>query len=249
MKKSGSISGYFTEGFALLNKSLEVFLVALIFFFISSINSFILIPKLPWPEVLSNLLFITANLIGIGFSLSIPVFLLEKQRGKALNLNKMFSTTLQNTKRIILPAILILIFFVILLIVVGAVILTTLKPTNEQITQFFQSPGNRWNPFFFLLLILPIISSFLVFAPFLFSLEHKGLLVSIKGSITTSLKHLPYITAVIAAGIIPYLLINFLPTSESWALFLGGAITTYIDLVVIASTLFYYQKVIKKEIA
>lgn len=183
----------------------------------------------------------------MGFSLSIPIFLLRKQQNKSLDLQEMLSTTIQNTKRIILPAILLFILLVVLLIASFVLVAIFLHPTKEQVPQFFQSLGNLskgWNPYF---LIPPVILSFFTFAPFFFALEHKGFFASIKDSFILSFRHLPYLAIVMLVGMISYSATSFLPVTEFWGLLLRYAISLYVSLIITASTLFYYHKAVKSK--
>lgn len=241
MEKEKSLLNYYLRGFTLTNKSLDVYLLAVV------LASLTLLPSLLPDSAMSRILLLPSMLfaiIDLGFSLSIPIFLLYKQQNKSLNFQTIISTTIQNTKRIILPAILIFILLLILLVV--SVVLTAifLHPAKEQVTQFSRSWSQfskGWNPIF---LILPIIFSLFTFTPFLFALERKGLLVSIKNSFMMSFRHLPYLSLVMVIGAISYSITSFLPTGV-WGLFIRNPIRLYISLIATASTLFYYQKNIK----
>ena len=229
MNKEKPLFSYYFDGLALINKSLEVYLIALVLSLLSFISFYI------------------TSIISIGFSLSVPVFLLQRQQNKPLALQHILSTTINNTKRIILPLILTFILLIVLLIVSFVLIAIFLPLIKEQILQFFQSwdrLSKGWHPIF---LISSILFSFFVFTPFFFSLEYKGLLVSIKKSIALSFRNLSYIASVILVGVISYSVTSLLPITEIWGLLLKTAIALYLSLVVTASTLFYYQKVIKIE--
>lgn len=235
---------YFSQGFTLANKSFEVYLVTLILIVMSSINAFI--PKPPWPEAISTVYFIISTLLYFGFSLSTPVFLREKQHGKALNFRTVFLTTLQNTKRILLPGIVLFIIMIALGIFSMFIIYTS--NNKEQIIQSLRSIGtlNGRDP---ISLISFALTSFFVFTSFFFSLDNKNLLISIKNSIVTSFKHLSYILIIAVISIISTILVSFIPLDKPWLIFLKDSISSYIGFIIIASTLSYYQKVIKKETA
>lgn len=244
MEKERSLLDYYLNGLTLTNRSLKIYLLTI------ALTSPTLLPSLlsnsPLSEILS-LLFVPFAIINLGFSLSIPVFLLYRQQNRSLDFQTIISTTIQNTKRIILPGILIFILFALLLISSFIITAVLLHPSKEQVTQFFQSLSqlnNGWHPAIF---ILSIIFSFFVFTSLLFSLEHKGLLDSIKDSFMISFQHLRYLSLVIITGMISYSITSFLPTEETWGLFARNAISLYITLAVTASTLFYYQKNIKGE--
>lgn len=242
MNKNQSILGYYSAGFTLANKSLEIYLISLFILLPTSLN--FLFPNSPYSAVLT-LVSLLATIINIGFSLSIPVFLIQKQQNQPLTFQNIVSTTIQSTKRMILPALLIFILLVALLMLFVILLITFFHPTAGQVQQFFQSWGNLskgWQPIF---LIQSIIVSFLVFTSFLFSLESQGLFSSLKNSIIISIKNLPYLVGLIILGIISYSLTSFLPVTEFWGLFLRFAVSLYIGLMITANTLFYYQDVVK----
>lgn len=244
MNKEKSLANYYSRGFALTNKNLEVYLINLVIELPTILHS--LFPKLPFSGILALFSYVMI-LISLGFSLSIPLFLLQKQQNKSLDFQDMLSTTFQNTKRIILPAILVFIILVVLLIVSSILVAISLHPTKEQVLQFFQSWGNLgrgWHP---ILLILPFTLSFFVFTPFLFALEHKGLFTSIRDGFVMCTRHLPYLVTVMFVGMISYSVISFLPGTEFWGLLLRIAINLYVSLIVAASTLFYYQQNIRSD--
>src|SRR3989344_1311362 len=242
MNQEKPLLKYFFEGFALANRNLEIYFLGLIIVILPPLLSAIL-PNLPILNALSPVFY----LISFGFSLSIPKFLIQKHHNYSLSLKNIFSTTMQSTKRIILPSILLFIIATILLMVIFALVVIFLRPTPEQIAQFFRDfnySNIRWHPFF--LILVPVIS-FFVFTPILFSLEHKGLITSLLNSISTSFSHLPYLSIVIAIDFISYAGTSFFPIYEVWGSSAEYIISSYIGLVVISSTLLYYQKKIRNE--
>lgn len=242
MNQNQSILKFYSDGFTLTNKSLDIYLISLFIFLPILLNYFF--PNSPYYVVLT-LLSIPVAILNIGFSLSVPIFLLQKQQNQSLNFKSILSTTTQSIRRMILPAFLIFILFVALLMLSFILLFIFLHPTGRQVQQFFQSFSNLskgWHPIF---LIQPIIVSFLVFTPFLFSLEQQGLFASLKNSLVISIKNLPYLVGVIILGIISYSVTSFLPVTEFWGLFLRFAVSLYIGLIITASTLFYYQDVVK----
>lgn len=241
MDKEKPVLNYFLEGFRLANRSLEIYFILLIlsllYFYGTSF------PNQPLSLVYSILSFIIF-VISVSFSLSVPVFLIQKQQGNALSIPSLLSTTMVNTKRIILPGILIFTILIMFLIATFILIGILLHPTSTQIAHFFQNFDPAWNP---VVLILVIIFPFFVFTPLFFSLEKKGLLISIKHSIATCFKHLPYLILVIAIDVLSYSLNNLLPITDIGGSYLKSIISLYISFVIATSTLLYYQKRIKKE--
>lgn len=242
MDKEKPLLKYFFEGFSLTNHNIEIYLIGLIIVLLPSLL-YAVSPNLPILNTLSPVFY----LVAFGFKLSIPKFLIQKHHDKSLVFKNIFSTTIQNTGKIILPAILLFIIFTILLMIAFALVAIFLRPTPGQISQFFESwnySNIRWHPF--LLFLFPIFS-FFVFSPILFSLEHKGLFASIIGSIITSFHHLPYLAIVIAVDFISFAVTSFLPANEVWGSSIRYIVSSYISLVIISSTLFYYQKRIANE--
>lgn len=240
----GSLLTFFKKGFDLTNKSLDIYLIKLIIYSLYLVNYL-----LPYVDSTIIAIIITVPLLPIifllntSFSLSLPVFLLRKQQNKSTDLQNIFSVTTRNIKRLILP--LILIFLIFMLVGITFLISLTALLGWEQFLQSSQSLSNytkRWNPF---IILSAALSSFFVFSPFLFSLENKGLISSLKGSVALSFKHLSYILWVFLANFISYSIYSFFLT-ETWGLFLTTAINFYIGLLVTSSTLFYYQKISSK---
>ncbi|MDP3724019.1 MAG: hypothetical protein Q8R11_00110 [bacterium] len=239
MNKITSLFSYFSSGFALTNKSFDIYLISLALLLLFEL------PSLPLDFSLSVVLSLLSTIglaVNFGFSISIPVFLLQKQQDKPLDLRRVVSVTIQNTKRAILP-----LFYLFILGIIFLVFLVIfLHPTREQAWQFFQDWANSGNkdP---RLLILPIILSFFVFTSFLFSLEQRGFFRSMKDSVLLSFRNLPYLVLIIIIEAVSWSVISFLPSSEFWSQFLRYVISLYISLVIAASTLFYYQRVVKGE--
>lgn len=240
---------YFLNGFSLTNRSLDILLI----------NLFLFLPLLK-PTLLINytqnsifgavLLLLAAFLlafISIGFLLSIPVFLVQKQQKKALDYRHLGGVVIKNTRRIILPGVLLLVLLAVTLILLAILIEIFLhpNPSSKEITSFFQSIGKGWYLIFFILLV---VITFFEFTSFFFSLEHDGLFSSMKKSISVAFNNLHYISIVILISIIYSLIISFVPIGTFWGqwrlvrMFLDG----YISLAVISSSLFYYQNVIKR---
>lgn len=244
MSKKKSLTNYYSQGFTLANKSSEIYLISLALSLLGILNSHS--PKLPISGVMSLLGYLLV-LISWSFSLSIPVFLLQKQHKKFLDFHSIFSITIQNTKRILLPAILLFALLVLLIIVSVVVFIIFINPTKEQFSQFLPNLSSLISPSHPVFLVTPVISSFFIFTPFIFALENKGLFASIKDSFAISFRHLPYLATVILIGMVTYSITSFLPITELWGLCLRIAISLYVALIVKTSTLFYYQKSINSK--
>lgn len=230
---------YFTKGLSLVNKSWGILLFGLI------LTSFV--SSLPY---LSGDSFIKGTLqaigfllifIEFGFSYSLPVFLLARQEGKSVNFGDILSTSLQNTKRLILPLILIFILFIILFIVVNFILVVQfIYGGNFNFMQNATQGFNPWNLFFAFLIGL---FSFFTFSPIYFSLEKDGLFRSIKRSINLSIKNLDFIIIIFVISVVIFL-ISTQPLKDYqsfWQLFLKGIIYQFEGLLFSAAALIFYQ--------
>lgn len=239
---------YFLRGFALANRSLDLFFIGL---FLSlgeiSLNSLVQNPTIGF--VFTILSFVIFS-ISQGFLLSMPVFLVQKQEKKPLDKKHLVKVVLKNSKRIIVPVIIffVLIFFAVLLIPLLVppefIFGPYSKKSEEEIISFMQNVGKSWSPIF----LIPLsLAAFFGFTSFFFSLENHGLLSSFKKSIGAAFNNLRYIGIVILINIIIfYSITNLIPNEVFWGQLVKMVLAQYLALVLISSSLFYYQNVIKK---
>ncbi len=238
--KLKSIIQYFLNGFSLTNRSLDIFLISLSLSLPSLIKYFM--PNTILGKVLSPVSFVLL-FISIGFMLSLPVFLEQKQQKKVSDYRNIVKITFENTKRIILPSVLLFITFIVLLMFSFILVAIFLHPNKDQVSIFFQNIGKGWQPIF----LIPItLMYFFEFTSFFFSLEHNGLLSSIRKSIVVAFNNLDYISMVIMIGIISYSITSFIPIQTFWGYVIRIALGGYIGLGLTASSLFYYQNVLKR---
>ncbi len=186
--KLKSIIQYFLNGFSLTNRSLDIFLISLSLSIPSLLRYFI--PNTLLGKILSPVSFVLL-FISIGFMLSLPVFLEQKQQKKVSDYRNIVKITFENTKRIILPSVLLFITFIVLLMFSFILVAIFLHPNKDQVSIFFQNIGKGWQPIF----LIPItLMYFFEFTSFFFSLEHNGLLSSIRKSIVVAFNNLDYIS-------------------------------------------------------
>lgn len=234
------VSDYFKEGSALALKSWGLFLIGLFLTLLGSGG----IPDLLGDSFIKSVLQIIGFLllfIGSGFSFSLPVFLVEKQQGKPLNLGNIFSITLGNSKRLILPLILMLVCIVIVVVISFFLIAQFIYGGNLNFMQNTQTQGlSAWNILFALLIGL---FSFGTFTPVYFSLEKKGLFSSIKKSISLSSKNLSFIMIVFVISASTYLILAlFLNNYQNlYQLFIRNVVFQFELLVIAAASLIFYQ--------
>lgn len=231
-----SIFQYFLKGFSFANQSFDIFIITLFF------GSSIYLPDLSGNlqiDLLYGLLF----LILMGFNLSLPVFLIQKQQKQKLNYGEILKVIVNNTMRLLIPGIILFIILVLLVITSFVLVGLFLQPSNSQVTNFFKNIGQPGPQPIFMLLIAPL--TFLAFTPFFFSLENKNLLISIKQSIQVSFKNLYFIGILMVINIIYYFLISFLP-SDFWGSVVTTVLAGYTTLFLTTSTLFYYQARVQK---
>lgn len=231
---------YFLKGFSLANRSLDIFVISLFFLLFGQFS--FLFQDLLVRNILQLIDFILL-FFNFGFFMSIPVFLLWKQQNKSLNYHVFWSTLTRNTKRMIIPTIL----YLILIMIVGFSFLfavaATIHPANSQqfavIIQNFTNQLKNWNPLF---IINGAIVSLFVFTSIYFSVENNGFFASAKKSLAMSLKNLNFIVIIILISATTYSISTLLSIpSNSGSYLISIAISQYVSLVVIASTLYYYQ--------
>lgn len=229
---------YFRKGFNLVNKSWRILLFGLILTSLKNI-----------PVILSDS-FVKGTLEAMGFLLifvefgffySLPVFLLARQEGKLVSFGDIFSTSLQNTKRLILPLILIFIVFIILGVLGLFLVIQFVYGGNFDFMQNTAQGFNLWNLFYFVFFFG--LFSFITFSPIYFSLEKNGLFRSFKKSINLSIKNLDFIIIIFMISSAIFLIsTQFLGDYQSiWQLFLGNTIYQFEGLLFSATALILYQ--------
>lgn len=194
-----------------------------------------LIPQRLWP------LLVFLDLFVLGFDLSFPVFLQDRQNNRPIDAKHWALTTLQSTKRIVLPCFLVFLFLFVIIVILAL----ALHPSTDQVKSFFNSITTKgWNP---ILAIVSVLGAFSVFFPMFFSLEKEGILQSFKHSVAVSFKHLPFISMVMIIDFIVYSLGAYL--SLHFFRLLVNVFTGYVGFIVSASALYYYQRFIKREVS
>lgn len=228
---------YFKKGISLVNKSWGIFLFGLI---LTALSSF---PDLLGDSFIKRTLQAIGFLlifIEFGFSFSLPVFLLARQEGKSVSFGDVLSTSLQNTKRLILPLILIFIVLIILAVLGFILVVQFIYGGNFNFMQNTTQGFNLWN---LLSVFLIGLFSFITFSSIYFSLEKNGLFRSIKRSIGLSIKNLDFIAIifVISASTFLILILLLKDYQSFWQLFLRSVIYQYEGLLFTAAALIFYQ--------
>ncbi len=240
-----AILGYFSKGFSLANRSLDILLISLFFLLFGQLTS--LFQDSLVGNVVDLINFIL-TFFSFGFFMSIPAFLLWKQQNKSLNRQTLWPILIRNTKRMIIPTILFLILMMIfgfsylLVIAVTTVNLTNNLTNSQQVESVIQTSINQfksWNPLF---IIFETITSFFVFTPIYFSVENNGFFTSAKKSLVLSFKNLQYVVIIMLISAATYSISKLLLTPfDNWGYLIGESFSQYVGLVVTASTLYYYQ--------
>lgn len=232
------IADYFKIGFSLAINSWGLFLFGLSLSLLSSV------PDLLGDSFVKGILRVMGFLlafISIGFSFSLPVFLVDRQQRKSLTLGNILSTTLGNTKRLILPSIIILICLFVVMILSFFLIAQFIYGGNLNFMQDASTRGfNAWN----LLIVLFIgLFSFLTFSPIYFSLEKSGLFSSIKKSLSLSFKNLNFIVILFVISASTYLALTlFLNNYQNlFQLFTRTVIYWFESILITATSLIFYQ--------
>jgi membrane protein YdbS with pleckstrin-like domain len=231
------VTDYFRKGLSLTNKSWGIFLFGLILTSLSGLPEFLGDSFVK--SILQTLGFLLL-FIEFGFFYSLPIFLLAKQEGKSVDFGDILSTSLHNTKRLILPFILTLILLIILFIVGFILVVQFIYGGNFSFMENATQGFNPWNIFFAFFIGL---FAFLTFSPIYFSLEKNGLLKSIKRSINLSVKHLDFIAVIFAISAVIFLISTLLlkDYQSLWQILLRGFIYQYETLLFAAAALIFYQ--------
>src|SRR5689334_2415922 len=103
---------YFSEGFSLANRSLDILCVAILLWIPSIVSMYLPVTSSRGIVALILGLFL---LISIVFTLSIPVFLVSKQQGGTLTYKEVFGVVARNTRRMVLPVIIYFLIFGVIL--------------------------------------------------------------------------------------------------------------------------------------
>lgn len=237
---------YFFEGFRLLNKNIEIYIISLL---LTLIGTFLaLINNTPSSmDLLIALITLIINLIIISYSLSIPLLLTHKQEGKSLNAGYLTKVILHSLKRFFEPvtiAISIILGFVVLAGIILAFI--ALKPDIKSLSTSLNNLNKEWNPSYAMFTsILAVLQSIFVFSSIFFSINEQRLYTSLKMSVAYSLKHIRFVGIVAVLYVVSnsiFIYISLLPLDTNLFYVLGYASSIYIGTISTASALLYYQK-------
>lgn len=235
----------FQKGFSLTNKSWGLFLLALSLPLLSNIssllgNSFIGITL----QVAGFLLIF----IGFGFFVSLPIFLVYRQQSKSLSFGNILSTTLLNTKRLMLFSIFILLFIAIGGLLSLFLIAIFIYGGNFYFMQNLPSGLYFWD---FILALIFGLFSFFTFAPIYFSLKKNGVFSSMKKSINFSFKHLNFIIVIFIISVLTHfvMVLFFNNYQNLYQLFIRNTIYAYESLLISAASLIFYQNLTKNVIS
>lgn len=231
------VFSYFNKAFFLVNKNWSLVILYLLLSLSYSLPEFL------GDSFIKDLLQFIGFLmvfIQMGYSFSLPIFLVDRQQEKSVNFKNLLLITCKNTKRLIIPLILIFIIFIIILITGYFLAVYFIYGGDYDFMTKIQG-FNLWN---LLIALIMGLFSFLTFSPVYFSLENNGLLLSIKKSITLSLRHLEFILILALIEILTYLvLINFLNTSQNLShSLIYNIIYAYLGLITTSASLYLYQK-------
>lgn len=240
MDKISKVLNYFTQGWVLVNKSLQVYILGVLLSATTPLSS--LIPEGPLSTVIA-ILFSIINIFYVGFTLSTPVFFNIKQMNKPLTYQIMLQTAFRNTLRMILPGLLLILIFAVLVAALAMLFISTFGVQARQLLTIFGDLNGPFNP---ILISLMFIFHLFLFTPVLFSLENKGLLYSVKQSIVLVPQNLPFFIIAATLSTLLYSAAGLIPYSKSWGSFLIYTFNLYVSFVITAATLIYYQKVIKR---
>ncbi len=246
------ILNHFAKGFFLANRSLDIYIIGV------GLSLFSVLASLLTGSMLGKILQLV-SFIAVFFSfsyyMSLPLLLTYKQQAKPLNFNSVWTVIFKNTKRTILPLILLfillIVFFIVLLFSLLVLTIALSHPSNNQelvaATKNFLDQIGGLSPLVIILLgIFTGIFTLFAFTPIYFSVENKGFFSSMKSSVGFSLNHLNFIGFLILFGTIRFIvgtLLVRIPIEKPLMLFISTVIFEYVNLIISASMLLFYQKI------
>lgn len=233
------MTNYFIQGFKLLNKNIEIYLIAAMFWFVAFSGE--LFPTMP--SFLKNVLILIA-LPQFTYEFSIPQLIIRKQKGKKLDTRYLVSTLWSNFKRLLLPGFLVFVLFIIAIIVVLFIAASLL---GESVPKMFESlSAAPTNPLSTSNMIFNLFSSslfaFLVFTATFFSVEKKGFLTAIKDSFLFSYVHISYTIVLFMIFYITYFVSTYISNLGKAGPLTSSLFNEYVYLIFVVSSLLYYQK-------
>lgn len=234
-----SFTKYLKQGISLTKKSLTLFWIDLALILPTYIYSFFQ-ENPAWGFF--PVIILILSVITVGFTVSLPYFLSLKQENTALQITDIFKTSFINIKRGFIQAFVLLLAFAILgnVLVLGAVV--GLKIPFDEVMVFVQNLFRiqSWG-----FITLTIFLAFSTFVSVYFSVEKESLFSSIKKSITTSLKHYPFVILISALSMIIPFAGSFIASDMWFLLILQTLFARYFYLIITSAILIYYQKEVK----
>lgn len=237
---NNSVFNYFRSGFKLANKNILIYLIGLVL----SLTSFL---DNVTRNTLLNILSLFFLFIIAAYEMSIPVFLVQAQKDKALGFNNLLKTVFKQAKRLVLPAIILLIAIPVIFIFLVLIVLFATGGRGieqGQIAVAIQNMINYmrvWNPAY--VLIVSLYSLF-VFVPIYFSLEEKGVFTSMVRSVVFGSKHLNFLLLVILIQSLSSFISYNIPVltgNTAITMFAKGAWAQYINFIVLIASLLFFQ--------
>lgn len=238
-----TLFNYFTKGYALAHKSLDIFFIGFILYLSSTVLAYV------QNNAFADLAGIILLFVYISFGMSIPVLLEKKALGKLMFYRDVFNVVVHNIKRLILPIVLTFISFIVLVIIVMVIYFSIDGSNNKDFVTYIQNffkLFNNWNPY---LAVIGSLFVFLNFTPMYFSLENKGFFKSMRESVVFSFKHIQFVSVLIVFMFLTYTLWRIFPINVSLNLFnlISRVFIEYIDFVIFVSSILFYKSTLKKK--
>lgn len=248
-------TNYLINGFSLTNKALDILLIGVLLSLSAFIPYFLprSLAKISIALMLINFLVV---FIDFGFRMSIPVFLVNKQKNKPLKYKYLRNTVLHNAKRMLLPGFLLILLMAVIVFVLFVIAIIVLAMNSggdsKQMISAIQNLPNSIKGWNLASSILAGLLSFFVFIPIYFSIENYGIVGSMKRSVVFGFKNLNYMSLVILVSVISSYLFGLLPISFDDTYGVLGLLTKtvlgdYLGLIITASSLLYYQSKVSKK--
>lgn len=231
---------YFRSGTKLANKNIIIYLIGLAL----SLTS--LLPNASRNGLLS-ILYLFFLYVSFAYGMSIPLFLVQKQQNKSLEVHNLLNSVFKQAKRLVIPTIVFFILFPFLIFLPVLIVLINTAGWGIEPGQIAISTQNMinymkvWNPIY---VVFVTLYSFFVFVPIYFSLEEKGIFTSITRSAMFCCKHLNYFALVVVINLVTSFISNYISIllgNTTTTLLISTPLVQYINFIVLASSLLFFQ--------
>ncbi len=237
---------YLIEGFRLLVKRLNLYLIGLLFWIVEALlNNYLLQNRVWFIQIISYFVLY----LGFVYAILVPKFLTEKPQGVSGLVSRITPQILEHAKRLIIPSLVFMFFFIVLIVFLmfAGVFIISATGSVSNLEDTFKALGTYMTqPFSPFYLIIGIFFLPLTFFSIYYAGEGLGVMASLRKSVKVSFQHIKFASILIILNFILTSLIFYLPQQSLWSQFIklicGGFVNMWLYS---ASVLVYYQKVVK----